>query len=47
MTTETIPKQGAEIELEGYKFILELVSDTKVETIRVIKIQAANEEMDQ
>ena len=47
MTTETIPEQGAEIELDGYKFILELVSDTKVETIRVIKMQAANEEVDQ
>ena len=47
MTTETIPEQGAEIELNGYKFIFELVSDTKVETIRVIKMPAANEEMDQ
>ncbi len=46
MTTEAIPKQGAEVELDGYKFIFELVSDTKVETIRVIKMQAANEEMD-
>jgi len=47
MTTETIPEQGAEIELEGYKFQLELVSDTKIETIRVIKMQTTNEEMDQ
>ena len=47
MTTETIPEQGAEIELDGYKFNLELVSDTKIETIRVTKLQAANEEMDQ
>ena len=47
MTMETIPAQGAEIELNGYKFVLELVSDTKIETIRVIKMQAANEEMDQ
>ena len=47
MTTETIPEQGAEIELDGYKFNLELVSDTKIETIRVIKMQTANEEMDQ
>ena len=36
MTTESIPEQGDEIELEGYKFILELVSETKIETIRVI-----------
>ena len=37
-TTETIPQQGAEIDLEGYRFILELVSDTKIETIRVVKL---------
>lgn len=47
MTTETIPAQGAEIELDGIKFILELVSDTKIETIRVIKLPASNEEMAQ
>lgn len=35
--TEEIPQQGIEIELEGYLFILELVSETKIETIRVIK----------
>ncbi len=46
MTTETIPAQGAEIELNGFKFILELVSDTKIETIRVIKLPESNEEMD-
>ncbi len=38
MTTETIPEQGVEIELGGCRFILELVSDTKIETIRVIKL---------
>ncbi len=38
MTTETIPEQGAEIEMDGYKFVLELVSNTKIETIRVIKL---------
>ena len=38
MTTSTIPEQGAEIILDGYKFVLELVSDTKIETIRVIKL---------
>lgn len=32
-----IPEQGAEIIEDGYKFILELVSDTKIETIRMIK----------
>jgi putative hemolysin len=38
MTQETIPEQGAEIILDGYKFILELVSETKIETVRVIKL---------
>jgi len=45
MTTETIPEQGIEIELDGYKFIFELVSDTKIETIRVIKLYLSDEEM--
>ena len=47
MTTETIPEQGAEIDLDGLRFVLELVSDTKIETIRVIKLPAINEEMAQ
>ena len=37
-TTETIPEQGAEIDINGYRFILEMVSDTKIETIRVVKL---------
>ena len=36
MTTASIPSQGDEIILDNYKFILEMVSDTKIETIRVI-----------
>jgi putative hemolysin len=36
MTTTNIPTQGDEIIMDGYKFILENVSDTKIETIRVI-----------
>lgn len=47
MTTETIPAQGADIKLNGFRFILELVSDTKIETIRVIKLSETDEEMDQ
>ncbi len=39
MTMETIPEQNAEILLDGYKFILELVSDTKIETVRVVKLE--------
>ena len=46
MTTETIPEQGAKIELDGYRFILELVSATKIETVRVIKIETPDEKVD-
>lgn len=38
MTSETIPEEGAIIELDGYKFILEQVSETKIENVRVIKL---------
>ncbi len=34
-TTETIPKQGREFIFEPYKFVLESVSKTKIETVRV------------
>lgn len=33
---QTIPEQGARIDLDGKTFVLELVSDRKIETIRVI-----------
>jgi putative hemolysin len=41
MTMETIPEQFAEIELDGYWFKLEMVTDTKIETVRVKKISAS------
>jgi CBS domain containing-hemolysin-like protein len=34
--TQTIPKQGARLELAGKTFVLELVSDRKIETVRVL-----------
>lgn len=34
-TTHTIPEQGVVLELDGKKFVLELVSDRKIETVRV------------
>ena len=46
MTTEDIPNQGDIIALDGYKFILEEVSDTKIEVIRVIKTKQEYEELD-
>lgn len=36
--TQTIPEQGLKLELEGKIFVLELVSNRKIETIRVILI---------
>lgn len=41
--TETIPEQGARLELGGYLFILELVSETKIETVRIIKMDTSEE----
>lgn len=37
MTSESIPKEGAVLDLDGFKFILAKVSDTKIETVRLIK----------
>jgi CBS domain containing-hemolysin-like protein len=37
MTTGSIPQQGEEIELNGTRFILEQVSETKIETVKVLK----------
>ncbi len=39
MTTGNIPNQGDVIELGAYQFILELVSETKIDTVRVLRIQ--------
>jgi CBS domain containing-hemolysin-like protein len=38
MTTQSIPEEGDEIELEGYRYILDAVSEKKIETVRVIKL---------
>ncbi len=42
-TTETIPEQKQVIELENYQFILEAVSERKIETIRVIRLPNVEE----
>lgn len=44
MTNETIPQKGEIITLDDYQFNLEVVSDTKIELIRVTKIKTGNEE---
>jgi CBS domain containing-hemolysin-like protein len=38
MTNEAIPQQGEVINLDDYQFNLEVVSDTKIELIRVTKL---------
>ncbi len=44
MTNETIPQKGEVITLDDYQFNLEVVSDTKIELIRVTKINTGDEE---
>ncbi len=44
MTLEDIPEKGTEIVLDGYKFIVEMVSDTKVELVRVIKLPESSDD---
>ena len=39
MTTAAIPEQGATLTLNEYQFVLELVSDTKIETVRMLKLE--------
>ena len=36
MTNGEIPEQGSVVEISSFQFVLELVSDTKIETVRVI-----------
>ncbi len=43
MTTESIPEEGAEIELDGYRFILVSVGDKKIETVKVISLSQNQE----
>lgn len=38
MTTASIPEEGTIIDLDGYQFVLEHVSDTRIETVRVVKV---------
>lgn len=44
MTSESIPEHKDEIILENYKFILEQVSDTKIELVRLIKLETKEKE---
>lgn len=42
MTTASIPDKGTELILDGYKFVFERVSSTKIETVRVIQLDQLN-----
>ena len=44
MTLEDIPNEGDEILLDRYKFVIEKVTDTKIETVRVIVLDSPDEE---
>lgn len=43
MTAETIPEEGSSITLGNFRFILESVSETRIETVRVIKLTGEDE----
>ncbi|MBK7428665.1 MAG: HlyC/CorC family transporter [Saprospiraceae bacterium] len=43
MTAETIPEEGSSITLGNFRFVLESVSDTRIETVRVIKLNGEDE----
>jgi len=41
MTSESIPeKDGSKFEMDGYRFIVERLSDTKIELVRVIRLSS-------
>lgn len=45
MTSGSIPEeQGTTIEMDGYKFILEQISDTKIELVKVERLRTVEEE---
>ena len=44
MSEADIPEKGAVLLLDGYKFVLEQVSNTKIETVRVIQLSNLRED---
>lgn len=44
MTSGSIPEEKAKIQMDGFDFILEEVSETKIEVVRVIKLYEIEEE---
>lgn len=45
MTSGNIPEENAEIILDGFKFVLEMVSETKIEMVRIYKLEDQKEEI--
>jgi CBS domain containing-hemolysin-like protein len=43
MTSGSIPEQGETLELDGFQFIFEHVSETKIETVHVTKLNESSE----
>lgn len=46
MTSGSIPAEGSEIELDGMRFILERVSEKKIDIVRLVKLDSDEEEND-
>lgn len=46
MTSGSIPERDARIQMDGYDFLLEEVSDTKIEVVRVVKLYDIDDEQD-
>jgi len=44
MTSGSIPERNARIQMDGFDFVLEEVSETKIEVVRVIKLYEVEEE---
>ena len=42
-TNETLPEKGDRIELDEFEFTMETVSDTKIETVRMIKVETSDD----
>jgi len=43
MTAQNIPSAGEELVLDGYKFVIQGMGETKIDSIRVVKLEASDE----
>lgn len=44
MTSQTIPEEGGQLDLDGYRFFFEKVSDTKIEILKVTVLEEEHKE---